>query len=49
MRLASKILGGTRSVARRVLPAPVRAWVRETIEKAINEHRRGVPLHSGGR
>src|SRR5262245_12318003 len=38
MRLGSKILSGTRSVARRVLPAPVRAWVRETIEKAINEH-----------
>jgi len=38
MRLASKILGGTRSVARRVLPAPVRAWLHETIEKAINDH-----------
>jgi len=37
MRLASKILGVVRFVAKRVLPVPVRVWVRTTIEKAVDE------------
>jgi len=37
MPLASKIFGGARFVARRVLPAPARAWVRRAIENAGNE------------
>lgn len=37
MRLTSRILDGPRFVARRVLPAPARAWLRGTIEKAIND------------
>jgi predicted SAM-dependent methyltransferase len=37
MRLASRIFGQARFVARRVLPAPARAWVRRAIEKAGNE------------
>jgi predicted SAM-dependent methyltransferase len=37
MRLRSKILGGARSVARRFLPAPVRAWLRRTVEKALHQ------------
>jgi len=37
MPLASKIFGGARFVARRVFPAPARAWVRRAIENAGNE------------
>jgi predicted SAM-dependent methyltransferase len=37
MRRASKIFSGARFVARRVLPAPVRVWMRRTIEKAVDE------------
>jgi hypothetical protein len=40
MRLAAKIFGGARFVVRRVLPASARAWVRRTIEKAVNERTR---------
>ena len=40
MRLASRIFGGARFVARRVLPAPARAWVRRAIETASNDRTR---------
>jgi predicted SAM-dependent methyltransferase len=54
MGLASKILGATRFVARRVLPARVRAWVREIIAQAIHEQHTRLCLRetiraSGGR
>jgi predicted SAM-dependent methyltransferase len=44
MRLASKIFGGAHFVVRRVLPAPARAWMRRTIEKAVNEQRSRLRL-----
>ena len=44
MRLVSKIFAGACFVARRVSPAPARAWLRRTIEKAVNEQRTRLRL-----